>query len=70
MLFITDLARSDHFSGEAANIMVKVTLIVDINNQIPETTLGNWSGVVAQWSDSQAVSEEQLFVECSWDRLA
>lgn len=70
MLFIANLTWSNDFSGKAPNVAVKVTIVVDVNNQVPQTTLGNWSGAVAQWSDGQAISEKQLFVEGGWYMLA
>lgn len=70
VLFVANLARSDHFPGKAANIAVKVAIIVDVNNQVPQTTLGGWSRVIAQWADSKAVSEEQLLIKGGWNMLA
>jgi hypothetical protein len=51
MLLVFDLARSLDLAGKAAHVVVVVAFVVDVTDQITETSLWESSIVFGQWAD-------------------
>lgn len=64
MLLVLDLGRRLDATREAANVIVKVAVVVNVRNKIAKAALHRDAVFVVQWADCETVAEKELLIEC------